>query len=395
MADLGIGKATTLSMSMASDGLSGTCVYSYTDQDGNTQTIRSGGVSRQGDACPDDYEYNPQTYACTPKVDPSKDCSDGLGVTSEALGLMTQLTDGVQPTNKSICDNGCKAVYTAGGSSLCATLKSDPTGPKYCIFKFTGNGSQCDGSEASSTPGAPAPATPPKDPNDPTDPQNNCKGAGMVWSGTTCVKYWEPDKADTGGGGGTGTGSGGGSSGGGSSGGGSGTGGSGTKPSTGTGDAPPPGTPNGGGGGDGEGKDDEKDQEASSSQDCTKPPVCDGDVFSCAILNQNYFDSCRLISLPTDKELIGRDKEIKKQQDTFQESQDKMDSDVSGFISKFTSAGSGGYGGGKCYPDKQVSIAGRTVQLPFSQICDPLVILRYGLLAAAYLAAARILSKEA
>ncbi|WP_161495513.1 virulence factor TspB C-terminal domain-related protein, partial [Pseudomonas syringae] len=90
----------------------------------------------------------------------------------------------------------------------------------------------------------------------------------------------------------------------------------------------------------------------------------------------------------------GRDKEIAIQQDFIQEGQDQLDSQVSGFLSKFMSAGSGGYGGGKCYPDKQISIAGRTVQLPFSQICDPLIILRYGLLAAAYLAAARILSKE-
>ncbi|WP_259640223.1 virulence factor TspB C-terminal domain-related protein, partial [Pseudomonas syringae] len=184
------------------------------------------------------------------------------------------------------------------------------------------------------------------------------------------------------GGGGSG-GSGGGSSGGGGAGGG-----------TGTGDAPSPGTENNGGGGAGEGKDDDKDIEASSSQDCKKPPACDGDVFSCAILNQSYFDSCRLISLPTEKEKIGRDKEIDIQQDLMQESQDQLDSQVSGFLSKFMSAGSGNYGGGKCYPDKQVLIGGHTLQLPFSQICDPLVILRYGLIAAAYLAAARILSEE-
>ncbi|WP_265332455.1 virulence factor TspB C-terminal domain-related protein, partial [Pseudomonas syringae] len=290
------------------------------------------------------------------------------------------------PVNNKMCNNSCQFVYTSGGSASCGPLKANPD-TYYCIFNYTGNGQSCDGSEEASNSGAPETAVPPKDPKDPTDPANNC-GRGYSWSGSTCVKYWEDEKETTPttpkpptGGGNTGGGS-------------SGGGGGGAGGGTGTGDAPAPGTENNGGGGAGEGKDDDKDIEAGSSQDCKKPPACDGDVFSCAILNQSYFDSCRLISLPTEKEKLGRDKEIAIQQDFIQEGQDQLDSQVSGFLSKFMSAGSGGYGGGKCYPDKQISIAGRTVQLPFSQICDPLIILRYGLLAAAYLAAARILSKE-
>ncbi|RMO25785.1 virulence factor TspB C-terminal domain-related protein [Pseudomonas savastanoi] len=334
-------------------------------------------ASRSGSTCPTGTAYKSETGTC------DADCSASVGSGTTSLSAATKQSGGVVPTNKKMCENSCQYVSTAG-SVLCGPLKANPDS-YYCVFSYTGNGQQCDGTEDAPNAGAPETSVPPKDPTDPTDPANNCP-RGYAWSGTTCVKYWEDEKdtsttpkPPTGGG------SGGGSSGGGAGGG---TG-------TGTGDAPAPGTENnGGGGGAGEGKDDDKDIEASSSQDCKKPPACDGDVFSCAILNQSYFDSCRLISLPTEKEKIGRDKEIDLQQGLMQQSQDQLDSQVSGFLSKFMSAGSGNYGGGKCYPDKQVSIGGHTLQLPFSQICDPLVILRYGLIAAAYLAAARILSKE-
>ncbi|KPB97806.1 virulence factor TspB C-terminal domain-related protein [Pseudomonas amygdali pv. lachrymans] len=356
--------------------------YGYTVySDGSRMQVYLGHVTRGGDSCPSGTKYNKVTGACD-----KNDCLETLGTTSISLSSASKQTGGVIPVNNKMCNNSCQFVYTSGGSATCGPLKANPDS-YYCIFNYTGNGQSCDGSEESANSGAPATSVPPKDPTDPTDPANNC-GKGYAWSGSTCVKYWEDEKDSgsttpkppTGGGS---TGGGGGSSGGGGAGGG-----------TGTGDAPAPGTENNGGGGAGEGKDDDKDIEASSSQDCKKPPACDGDVFSCAILNQSYFDSCRLISLPTEKEKIGRDKEIDIQQDLVQESQDQLDSQVSGFLSKFMSAGTGNYGGGKCYPDKQFSIGGQTLQLPFSQICDPLVILRYGLIAAAYLAAARILSKE-
>ncbi|NVL62363.1 hypothetical protein E0I00_26680 [Pseudomonas syringae pv. actinidiae] len=370
------GPTAITSVVMNPSGYDATCQGSY--KHGYFQDFN---ISRRGDSCPSGSLYNPINGKCD-----KPDCVDTTGTTSISLSSASKQSGGVIPVNNKMCNNSCQFVYTSGGSATCGPLKANPDS-YYCIFNYTGNGQSCDGSEEASNSGAPATTVPPTNPNDPTDPANNCP-RGYAWSGTTCVKYWEDEK-DTSttpkpptGGGGSG-GSGGGSSGGGGAGGG-----------TGTGDAPSPGTENNGGGGAGEGKDDDKDIEASSSQDCKKPPACDGDVFSCAILNQSYFDSCRLISLPTEKEKIGRDKEIDIQQDLMQESQDQLDSQVSGFLSKFMSAGSGNYGGGKCYPDKQVSIGGHTLQLPFSQICDPLVILRYGLIAAAYLAAARILSKE-
>ncbi|KPZ03862.1 hypothetical protein ALP50_200229 [Pseudomonas syringae pv. spinaceae] len=369
-----------VSSSVSVSGVNATCTPTIKWSDGTTSATGEFVVSRVGDSCDAGKTYNSNTGLC------ESDCAVMAGVTNFSLSSANKDVSGsgVRPVNNRMCSNSCQYVYTSGGSTSCGALKSNPDS-YYCVFTYTGNGQSCDGSEEASNSGAPATTVPPKDPNDPTDPANNC-GKGYAWSGSTCVKYWEDEKdtsttpkPPTGGGG-----SGGGSSGGGGAGGG-----------TGTGDAPAPGTENnGGGGGAGEGKDDDKDIEASSSQDCKKPPACDGDVFSCAILNQSYFDSCRLISLPTEKEKIGRDKEIDIQQDLIQQSQDQLDSQVSGFLSKFMSAGSGNYGGGKCYPDKQVSIGGHSLQLPFSQICDPLVILRYGLIAAAYLAAARILSKE-
>lgn len=377
------------SFSYQSGGRSAVCYMSfeYASSPGNT-TTSTAGLSRVGDQCSPGTSYNEDIGGCkAPDPEPPKDCTSSLGTTTAALSQMTQLDGGVKPTNPAHCDNGCKAVYTSGGSTLCGPLKSDPSGPKYCIFKYTGTGEQCNGSESPTNAGSPYTPAPAKDPNDPTDPQNNCKGAGAVWSGTSCVKYWEPEKSDTGGTGTPGTGGTGGNTGGG----GGGTSGPGGGSGTGT---PKPGSDEdekGNAGGGGGPKKDETGNEAGYSDVCNKPPVCEGDVFSCAILNQNHHDACQLVALPTKKEEQGRDQVISKQVEVLEKSQSELDSQVSGFMSGFTSAGGGGFGG-TCYPDKQISVAGHSLSLPFSKACDPLIILRYGILAAAYLSAARILS---
>jgi len=375
-----------VSGTLTGGGASFICIATATDGDnpGSAPVSREIPIFRNGDGCPAGSEYIPDKGECKK---PDK-CAGITGTGTTSLAPMTQLSGGTKPVNTSMCSDSCKFIYTAGGSVPCGTLKDNPTGPKYCVFSYTANGEECDGTEAQPNPGAPAvDPKPPLDPNDPTDPQNNCKGAGYVWSGTTCVKYWDEDKPDDTSNPNPGNGSGGGSSGGGGGGG----GGPGGGTDSGTGDAPAPGTGGGGGGGSGEGKD-ETGNEAGHSQDCKKPPACEGDVFACAILNQNFYNACTLIALPTTAEKTGRDKEIKIQVDKFQEAQDEMDSQVSGFFSNFTSAGSGGYGGGTCYPDKTIAVAGHSIKLPFSQACDPLIILRYGIIAAAYIAAARIIT---
>ncbi|WP_296185811.1 virulence factor TspB C-terminal domain-related protein [Pseudomonas sp. UBA1879] len=164
--------------------------------------------------------------------------------------------------------------------------------------------------------------------------------------------------------------------------------------STCTGKGCPSQTGSGGGGGGGNSKDGEQGS-ADSSSDCSKPPSCDGDEFLCAILDQNFKDSCALRAEPTAKEKAASDQAIQKEVAEVEANQQQMDSDVSGLLSGFKAAAQPGSAGGKCYPDKEFEISGRTVAMPFSKICDPLILLRYAIIAGAYLLAARILTREA
>lgn len=150
------------------------------------------------------------------------------------------------------------------------------------------------------------------------------------------------------------------------------------------------------GGGSGGGKaDDGKGDKAGTSQDCKKPPECQGDTFMCAVLKQNALDACAARAAPTAKEASDRDASIKKQTDDVQASQDKLDSDVTGLLSGFKAAATSGGSGAVCYPDKEFQVYGHTIVMPFTKICDPLLLLRYAVIAGAYLLAARILTREA
>jgi hypothetical protein len=164
--------------------------------------------------------------------------------------------------------------------------------------------------------------------------------------------------------------------------------------STCTGKGCPSQTGSGGGGGAGNSKDGEEGS-ADASSDCSKPPSCDGDTFLCAILDQNFKDSCALRAEPTAKEKSASDQAIQKEVAQVEANQQQLDSDVSGLLSGFKAAAQPGGAGGKCYPDKEFEISGRTVAMPFSKICDPLILLRYAIVAGAYLLAARILTREA
>jgi len=150
-----------------------------------------------------------------------------------------------------------------------------------------------------------------------------------------------------------------------------------------------------GSGGTGGGQpDDGKGDKAGTSQDCKKPPECEGDTFMCAVLKQNALDSCLARAAPTIKEASDRDASIKKQVDEVQASQDKLDSDVTGLLSGFKAAATSGGSGAVCYPDKEFQVYGHTIVMPFTKVCDPLLLLRYAVIAGAYLLAARILTRE-
>lgn len=134
---------------------------------------------------------------------------------------------------------------------------------------------------------------------------------------------------------------------------------------------------------------------ASTTDDCMAQPPCDGDPFLCAVLKQQHIDTCKLMAGPTDQERSEMQGRIDAQKSAMQANQEAMDSKVSDLLSGFKSASTGaGSGGGKCLPDIKFSVFGHSLTLAFSSACDALSFLRYAVLAAAYLFAARVVIRE-
>ncbi|MCP1445497.1 hypothetical protein J3D54_004629 [Pseudomonas sp. GGS8] len=134
---------------------------------------------------------------------------------------------------------------------------------------------------------------------------------------------------------------------------------------------------------------------ASTTDDCTVPPPCDGDPFLCAVLKQQHIDTCKLMAGPTDQERSEMQGRIDVQKSAMQANQEAMDSKVNDLLGGFKSASTGvGSGGGKCLPDIKFSVLGHSLTLAFSKTCDALSFLRYAVLAAAYLFAARVVIRE-
>jgi hypothetical protein len=154
---------------------------------------------------------------------------------------------------------------------------------------------------------------------------------------------------------------------------------------------PSAGTGNGNGDGSGEGS----NGTASATDDCVTPPPCDGDPFLCAILKQQHIDTCKLMAAPTDQELSEMQGRVDAQYSAIQANQDSMDSKVNNLLNGFKSASTGTGGGvGKCLPDIKFSVLGHSVIFAFSKTCEALSFLRYAVLAAAYLFAARVVVRE-
>lgn len=126
---------------------------------------------------------------------------------------------------------------------------------------------------------------------------------------------------------------------------------------------------------------------------CDAPIKCDGDAVMCAILQQQHKDTCELMKEPTEEQ------KSKLQQDTVAEQakvdalQTELDQKATSLFADFQAKASGSQYGGKCLEDKQVDIMGASFTFPFSQACPYLYLLRYALIAMAYLAAARIVSR--
>lgn len=150
----------------------------------------------------------------------------------------------------------------------------------------------------------------------------------------------------------------------------------------------------GSGDGDGDGEGEEDGGKASASEECTAPPVCDGDTFLCSILRQVWINSCAERALPTAKEKAEFQAMMDKQKSELDQNQKSLDDKVTSLISDFQSAGNSSGGSGKCFEDKTFQVQGQSITIPFSQACGILEWFRYAILAVAYLISFRIVTRE-
>lgn len=143
---------------------------------------------------------------------------------------------------------------------------------------------------------------------------------------------------------------------------------------------------------DGDG-DDDSNGTATTSKTCDSSPYCDGDAYSCAILKQEWIDSCAMRAGPTTDEQTAWDAKVTASKAVQEQAQTDLDTQVTGFVSSFESSATG-TGGGKCFIDQEFSAKGMAFKLPFSEVCDALAYFRYALLLAAYLISARLVASE-
>lgn len=148
-------------------------------------------------------------------------------------------------------------------------------------------------------------------------------------------------------------------------------------------------TGSGGGGGN------SQTGEAGASKDCSKPVTCKGDIYQCAILNQDFISMCSLKELPTTKDLT----DLKASSDKFAAAQvtnqQELDQSANSVLNTFKTAANGGGGTtSKCLPDYNFSASGHSFDMRFSSACDTLTGIRYAILAIAYLLAIRRISME-
>lgn len=153
------------------------------------------------------------------------------------------------------------------------------------------------------------------------------------------------------------------------------------KPTTGNGN---------GGNGDGEGG----EGTASTTDSCTAVVPCQGDPFSCAIVQQAHIDTCKLMAPPTAEQQAAADAKVNQAFADLDAHQSALDQQANTLLGQFQSATGGSGGSGKCLPDFNFSVLGMTQTMEFSKVCDSISWVRLMVLAGAYLFAARIVSRE-
>ena len=147
-----------------------------------------------------------------------------------------------------------------------------------------------------------------------------------------------------------------------------------------------------GAGGEGE---EEGSGTASTTSDCDALPPCEGDPFLCAVLKQAHIDTCKLMAGPTSEEQAAQEAKTLAAYAALDAHQSELDAQANSLLSQFKgSTSGGGPSGGKCLPDVPFSVMGQTMVMEFSRTCDSISFIRYAVLAAAYLFAARIVFRE-
>lgn len=164
-----------------------------------------------------------------------------------------------------------------------------------------------------------------------------------------------------------------------------------TLPTAGVGSSGPGTGGNGTGDGEGEGS---EEGNAAIAPSCAAAPFCDGDPFQCAVLKQAHLDTCRLMANPTAEETAATDAKINTAWAAYDANQATLDAQTSTLYSQFQGAVSGGGGGGVCLADVPFAVMGHSMVMEFSRVCEYIEFIRYGVLAVAYLLAARIVMRE-
>jgi len=113
----------------------------------------------------------------------------------------------------------------------------------------------------------------------------------------------------------------------------------------------------------------------------------------CAILQQQHKDTCELMAEPSDEEKSKFEQDKASEIAKLDALQEDLDQKASGLFADFKVKASGGQYAGQCLSDKEVDIMGTSFTFPFSKACPYLYLLRYAIIAMAYLAAARIVSR--
>jgi hypothetical protein len=134
---------------------------------------------------------------------------------------------------------------------------------------------------------------------------------------------------------------------------------------------------------------------ASTTSDCDVLPPCEGDPFLCAVLKQAHIDTCKLMAGPTPEEQAAQEAKTAAAYAALDVHQSELDAQANSLLGQFKgSTSGGGPGGGKCLPDIPFTAMGHTMVMEFSKTCDSISFIRYAVLAAAYLFAARIVFRE-